>query len=113
MVTAEHKEAYHRDGVVLLRGALDRKWIDNLRDGVDQNIAAPGAFFRRFVDEGGGRVLEYESIIWPRIEAFRRFIRESPAGEIAAQLMGSHIVRLLNDAIFRRTAGTQAASPFH
>ena len=38
---------------------------------------------------------------------------ESHAGAIAGEFMGANEVRLLNDVIFYRGAGTQLASPFH
>lgn len=113
IVTEAQRKEFEENGVVLLRGALDLRWIDQLRSGFDANLEAPGTFFRTFVDEGEGRLLQYDSVIWPRIDAFRQFILNSPAGEIAAALMESSSVRLLNDAIFRRTTGTQTTSPFH
>ena len=107
------REAYQRDGVVLLREAFDRDWIGELLQGFSQNLDDPGPMSRRFADEGEGRVFLWDTILWPRIEKFKQFAECSPAAEIAAELMNSNEIRLLNDVIFHRTAGTQARPPYH
>ena len=38
--------AYRRDGVVVLRQVFGAEWIDQLRAGLDRNIAAPGPYHR-------------------------------------------------------------------
>jgi ectoine hydroxylase-related dioxygenase (phytanoyl-CoA dioxygenase family) len=72
-----------------------------------------GLMSKKFADEDEGRMFLCDTILWPRIMEFKRFAEFSPAAEIAAELMRSDEVRLLNDVIFYRTAGTQARSPYH
>ena len=44
MPDAATVEAFRRDGAVALRGVFGAEWIAALRDGVDRNMAAPGAY---------------------------------------------------------------------
>ena len=46
-ITADEKAAFARDGAALLKGKFDVKWLTQLRDGIDTNMANPTANFSR------------------------------------------------------------------
>ncbi|MCP3913829.1 MAG: phytanoyl-CoA dioxygenase [Actinomycetia bacterium] len=50
---------------------------------------------------------------WSRIPALERFIRESPAAAIAAQLTGSDTIRLCHDHVLVKEPGTRQPTPWH
>lgn len=112
-VTAADVDHYNTRGVVLLRNTLASDWINLIRHGIKQDLAKPGPLSREW---GRGECHDrffYDTVCWPRIREFREFIFNSPAAAMAAQLMGSREVRIVNDALFYRSAGTQTPSPFH
>ncbi|MEZ4584858.1 MAG: hypothetical protein R2909_00450 [Gemmatimonadales bacterium] len=82
-VTADHVDAYHRDGVVVLRGAF-AAWIPTLAKGADFNAAHPSDRALVRAKDGGGHFLE-DFCSWQRIAEYRTFV-ESPMAAIAAAL---------------------------
>lgn len=105
--------AYRDDGVVCLRGAFGREWLDRARAGIERNLAAPGPFFRDHTRPGAtGRYL-FEFWSWPRIPELRRLVFDSPAGEIAGGLIGDRRPTMVMDNWFLREAGAIDAAPWH
>ena len=107
--------AYHRDGVVCLRNAFSPQWADDVAEGMEVaiekgtdrdtvfNIAAPGepGFFF------------YDSFMWKHIEAFRRFVFDSPAPDLARRIMQSEGVILYFDFMLVKEPGTSRGTPWH
>ena len=105
-------EAFARDGVVLLEGVF-ADWIDLLREGVDANMRDPGTWGRDYLDDGASGRLFGDYCNWQRFEAYRLFIFDSPAAEIAAALMGSDSVRLFHEHVLVKEPGTDKITPWH
>lgn len=112
-ITTEEIETYHRDGVVLLPGMFDQDWIDLLLRGLEINCAHPTQRSRVWDRDAAGRTMFYDSQAWQGIDEYRRFIFDSPAARIAAQVMGSTMVNFYFDAVFVRSPGSQFATPWH
>ena len=51
LLTKDHIKTYQNDGVVLVKG-LFADWVDQLRDGVAQNMADPGPYAAENLREG-------------------------------------------------------------
>ena len=108
-------EAYQRDGVVSLRNAFSREWVELLAEGMEIaihegvdldtkfNIAAPGepGFFF------------YDTFMWQRIDAFRRFIFDSHVADIAANVMQSNGLLFYFDFMLVKEPGTSQKTPWH
>lgn len=108
----EQIAAFQRDGVIVLRGVF-RDWIEPLRDGFEQVLAAPGPFAIENVGNNErGRFFE-DYCNWQRIEPFSRFIHQSPAAALAGQLMGAHQVQIFHEHILVKEPGTAKATPWH
>ena len=45
MISEELIETYQQDGVVCLRDAISKEWLELAREGIDQNLKNPGRFF--------------------------------------------------------------------
>jgi ectoine hydroxylase-related dioxygenase (phytanoyl-CoA dioxygenase family) len=106
-------DAYRRDGVVCLRGVFDADWVALIREGIERNLREPGEFANFYDRDADGHVFLNDVVSWRRIEEYRRYIFESPAGAIAARLMGSSKVNIFYDSAFYRTAGTTTPTPWH
>lgn len=110
---AAAQAAFAEDGVVCLRGAFGREWIQLARDGIARNLARPGRFFRDHTRPGVSSRYLFEFWSWPEIPEFRALVFDSPAGAIASRLMGGGAVRMVMDNWFLREAGAVDAAPWH
>lgn len=105
-------DAFHRDGVTVLRGVF-ADWAKTLRRGVDFNIGNPGPDGRFYTgDQGGGRFMT-DYCNWRRIPEYRAFIEQSPAAAIAAELMGSERVQLFHEHVLVKEASADVPTPWH
>ena len=105
-------EAYQARGVVVLRGAF-RDWVETLRSGVAAVMADPSPFERTVRPDDGSPPLFQDYCNWDRIEEFRRFVFESPAGAVAAALMRSTHARFFHEHILVKEPGTTVETPWH
>jgi len=104
-------DAYHADGAVVLRGAF-AGWIDTLRHGVAELMAAPSPLERSYQPAGSARFFQ-DLCNWQRIAAFREFVPHSPAAAIAAALMRSRQARFFHDHVLVKEPGTTLVTPWH
>jgi ectoine hydroxylase-related dioxygenase (phytanoyl-CoA dioxygenase family) len=108
----EQVETYRRDGVVCLRGLLDQAWIDLLRDNVERYLAGPSGVANDAAGGAGGRFqLDYQ--MWTIDPDQRRFVFESPLGEVAAKMMGSSAAYLTVDLMLVKEPHTPVPTPWH
>lgn len=112
LVTAEMAEAYRRDGVVMVRG-LWADWVDQIRAGIERNMAEPGPHAAENLKPGeGGRFFD-DYCNWQRIPEFREVILNSDVAGVAGALMGSQAVQVFHDHVLVKEPGTTKATPWH
>ncbi|MHA6264503.1 phytanoyl-CoA dioxygenase family protein [Arenibacterium sp. CAU 1754] len=112
LISQDDLATYAADGVVLIRG-LFADHVDRLRDGVAQNMADPGPYASENKRAGEtGRFFD-DYCNWTRIPVFEEVIRQSPAAEVAADLMGSDSVQMFHDHVLVKEPGTSMATPWH
>lgn len=112
LITQEHIDTFHTDGVVLIRG-LFSEHIDDIRAGIEQNLSEPGQYAAENLTDGeGGRFFD-DYCNWSRIAPFERVIRQSPAAAVAADLMSSKRVQLFHDHVLVKEPGTSKPTPWH
>jgi len=104
--------AFRRDGAVVVRGAFSPGWVALAAEAIEANLAdlSPNAK-RASADDDGAFVEDFCS--WSRLPAMERFVRESPAAAIAAELMGASTVRLYHDHVLVKESGTRQRTPWH
>lgn len=105
--------AYARDGAVVLRGLLTDAEVEQLRRGIDFDIAHPS--WRAKVasrDDDPGKFFE-DFCTWQENPAFEHIIFHSPLAATAARLMRSTTVRLFHDHVLVKEPGTQQRTPWH
>ena len=91
-ITREQVSAFEADGVVCLRGVIDRSWLERLWQASDEAMTQPAKdpeqrYFRRIG-------------LWREIEAFGDFCTASILPQLAATLLKSAKVNLLYDQLF-------------
>lgn len=112
LITQDDIETYQREGVVLVRG-LFRDHVETLRAGIERNMNEPGPYAAENLKPGeGGRFFD-DYCNWDRIPEFEAVIRNSPAAEVAADLMGSQSVQLFHDHVLVKEPGTSKPTPWH
>ena len=105
--------AYQRDGAVCLRQLLNADELDQLRRGIDANLAAPSprAIVASQADDPGFFIEDFCN--WQENEAYRRFIFETPLAMVAGRLMRSRHARLHHDHMLTKESGTRQRTPWH
>ena len=112
LITQDHIDSYARDGAVLVRG-LFAGFVEQIASGIEMNMADPGPYCAENVKAGKtGRFFD-DYCNWTRIAPFRQVIEESPAAEVAADLMGSQSVTLFHDHVLVKEPGTSKPTPWH
>jgi ectoine hydroxylase-related dioxygenase (phytanoyl-CoA dioxygenase family) len=139
-ITTAHKDAYQRDGVVLIKGAFDSEWVELLLSAWNrlQSLSPgelyklPGEFLKddprlkdeiaacrnddaesaRIYTEQSQGFLRYKYMRWWMPE-FRKFALESPAAEIVGRVIGSDYIRFFVDAVFAKAPGCQTSTYWH
>ncbi len=106
-------ESYERNGVVCLRGVFGREWLELVASGIEKDIADPGPLHtvQQTANDPGFFLTDF--CMSQRLEEFRRFALESPAGEIAARLMRSARVNFFYDGIWVKDRGTPKRTRWH
>lgn len=91
---------YLRDGVVIVRNALNDHWLEVLREAVDIQVAKGIRYFanRNMRTEPGG---------------FQDFCLHSGIGKIVADLVDSPFASLVFDQMFVKEAGTKTQTGWH
>jgi len=112
-ITHDEIKTYQQDGVVMLEALFDDEWIELLSQGLNQNCDNPTHRARIWDRDAQGRTMFWDSQAWQDIKEYQRFIFESPAAQLAGQLLQSKEIRFFFDAIFVRSPGTQFATPWH
>ena len=112
LITQQHIDTYQRDGVVLVKG-LFADWVEPLRAGIDTNMAEPGPYAAENLYDGeAGRFFD-DYCNWSRIAPFEAAARQSPAAEVAADLMQSQTCQLFHDHVLVKEPGTSKPTPWH
>ncbi|MCB0968484.1 MAG: phytanoyl-CoA dioxygenase family protein [Ilumatobacter sp.] len=103
---------YAADGAVCVRQAFTPEQVEWAREAIDANLADLSPRAKRASDEGDGAFIE-DFCNWSRLASMERFITESPAAEIAAELTGSDTIRLYHDHVLVKEPGTKQRTPWH
>ena len=106
-------DAFQNDGVTILRGIFSEFWIEELRAGIDVNMATPGPYTRNYTKEGKPGSFFGDYCNWQRIPHYKSFLFESPAANIAAELMGSSKVNLFHEHVLVKEPATEDRTPWH
>jgi ectoine hydroxylase-related dioxygenase (phytanoyl-CoA dioxygenase family) len=105
-------EAFQRNGAICLRGVF-KQWIAPLQRGVEANMTEPGDYGSENTTPGEpGRFFD-DYCNWQRIPEFKRFVHDSDAARIAAEVMGSRTAQFFHDHVLVKEPGTRKQTPWH
>ena len=112
LVSQADIDAFQADGVVLVKG-LFADHVDTIRAGIERNMAEPGPYAAENLKAGeGGRFFD-DYCNWTRIPEFQNVVRNSPAAEVAADLMQSNSTQMFHDHVLVKEPGTSKPTPWH
>ena len=80
---------YRETGAVHLPGVFAGKWLDKIRNGIEENLRNPSAFSERLRNSPGEGAYFNDYCNWRGNPDFRDLVFDSPAAEIAGRLMGT------------------------
>jgi ectoine hydroxylase-related dioxygenase (phytanoyl-CoA dioxygenase family) len=112
-VSNEQVDEFRRNGVTLLRAALDPTELDSLALAVDENMAHPSEWASEYTSDGAGGRFFGDYVNWERIDAYRTVAFESQLPHAARALMGSSAVRFFHEHVLVKEPGTVEVTPWH
>ena len=89
---------FGRDGAVCVRSAFGPEWVALAEEAIEANLADLSPHAKRASADDDGAFVE-DFCNWQRIPALEKFVRESPAAEIASALLGVDRLRLYHDHV--------------
>lgn len=113
VLSQETIDAYQRDGAVKLEGVFSEAWVETLRDGVARNMEEPGEYAKGYTAEGKPGYFFGDYCNWQRIPQYEDFLKNSPAGDAAAELMKSDTVTLFHEHVLVKEPSTAERTPWH
>lgn len=112
-IETDELAAFERDGAVCLRGLFDPAWTQLVAQGIERELGDPGPGFieQQPPDESGRFVTDYCPS--QRVPELQEFVLASPAAQIAAGIMRSHIAGFLMDVLWIKEPGTTKPTRWH
>lgn len=107
MIPQDQIDQFQRDGAIRLESVFEPAWLKKLAEGIEQNMANPSQY---------GEMLEgffNDYCHWRSIPAFKAFVEESPAAEIAGQLMQSSKAIMYHEHVLVKAPGSVKRTPWH
>ena len=113
MVDDSTIEAFARDGVVVVRGALNRDELAVLEQGFDHVVAHPSErAVQASRSDDPGRFFE-DFVRWTDTPEIEQIALRSKLPQLAAALMDSTSARFYHDHVLVKEAGTCQQTPWH
>jgi ectoine hydroxylase-related dioxygenase (phytanoyl-CoA dioxygenase family) len=113
LVDTAQIEAFARDGVVCVRGALDPGEVATAAEAIESVLAQPSPLAQvASGTDDPGRFFE-DFCRWNEIDAIAGLARDSRVPEIAAALLATPEVRLYHDHVLVKEGGTAQRTPWH
>ncbi|MEL6891658.1 MAG: phytanoyl-CoA dioxygenase family protein, partial [Actinomycetota bacterium] len=107
------RDRFEHDGAVVVRGALDRSWIELLAEGVRYNRDHPSEWSHWYTDEREAVGFWSDYVTWREVDAYRRAAFDSPLPHLARRLMGSTTVRFFHEHVLVKEPGATERTPWH
>ncbi len=107
-------EAYKRDGVICLRSAFGKDWLDLIESAIDEAMKEHSASSATVTHDDEPGFFYYDSLMWKRVEAFRRFIFDSHAPDLFWRLLETSTLNFYYDFLLLKSPGcASAVTPWH
>jgi len=131
LVTADAVSQFERDGVVVVRQAFSPEWVEKMRSAFGEAMQKPGKyaefmckdttwdnlFDKQAKPEPGQLEMFQDQLFWQetaeRVPAWADIVKNSPAAETIAALMGSESASFFYAHLIVKCGGTDKAIPWH
>lgn len=110
-LTEEEIQQFERDGVVLVKGVFDEKWVSLVADAIDRMTSTPTPYGRLLSSEA--HRMYTDLFMWKYDDAFRDFVFHSPAAHLASQALRSDRVNFMVDQMFKKEVGCKVPTQWH
>jgi ectoine hydroxylase-related dioxygenase (phytanoyl-CoA dioxygenase family) len=110
---SQEVEAFRRDGVVVIRDAVDPDTLARLAAGVEHNRRHPSPWAHWYTDRDRAVGFWSDYVTWPDVEQYRTVVFESPLAALAGRLMGSGTVRFFHEHVLVKEPGATERTPWH
>lgn len=107
-------QSYQEDGIVCLRGFFDADWVARMREAAELSLDNPTEMAIEMATTQGksGRFF-FDTFVWRHNPICRDFIYNSPAAELAAQIMQTDKLNIFFDQWLIKEPGTDVPTPWH
>jgi ectoine hydroxylase-related dioxygenase (phytanoyl-CoA dioxygenase family) len=111
LITPELIEQYRRDGVVFVRQALQRDWLELIEMGLQRVLSNSGQMKHLFFENEAGEFVETvrNMEVTPELQ---RLMYDSPVADMLGRLFGSEQVWYYSDEFFIKGGGANR-TPWH
>ena len=106
-------ETFQRDGIVCLRNVFDATWVEDLRELIERDMAAPSGMVKNINAEGASGFFFGDTFVCHHIHEFRRAVFDSPASPVMAALFNASKLNLLFDQILVKEPNTSTPTVWH
>ena len=104
---------FKKNGVVVLRDIISKKWINILKNGVKKNFDNPSKYKCVYEKNNQKEIFYDDYCNWNRIKEYKQFIFESNISEVAKELMQSVKVNLFHEHVLVKEIGSKKRTPWH
>ncbi|MDG1857868.1 MAG: phytanoyl-CoA dioxygenase family protein, partial [Emcibacteraceae bacterium] len=113
MISNKLRKQYAQDGIIKLSGAFDPKWIEFMRSATEENMKNPGVMAEEYADGDKSTRFFGDQYVWTRKDNFKKFVFESEAAKIAADLMDATKINMFFDHLLVKEPGSIEPTPWH
>lgn len=118
LITEAHRKQFEADGVVPVRGLITSYWLNLMAEAAEEfraemelKASVPEELRDKSVPLMDGFLFNSEA--WMSSEKVRAFIFESGLSEVAASILRSREIRLYEDILVYKRAGSTIPTDFH
>ena len=113
ILNSEYISNFEKNGVVLLKNMINKKWQRILNDAIEEDIKKPGPFFHSYKTEDGKGNFHGNMRIWEHYQGLKDYCTKSPLPYFAAQLLNSNKINLFYDQLFVKEPETKNFIRWH
>jgi len=111
---AAASDTLSNDGVVCIRQAISKEWLDVIEQGIEQALGGSSTNVDIVKRDGDKGSFSFSSGAWPKVEPFKRFIFDSPMADMALALFKTKQLTLFYDfLLIKEPQSDSAATPWH
>jgi hypothetical protein len=96
-VSKEEIQSFQENGAVCLRGKFSPEWLEKIKKGIRNIFANPSPFGEKLAHQDNPKCIYFNDYCnYHKVNEFSNFVFDSPASELARQLMGSEVIYLVS-----------------